>query len=95
MKSDRNLTVKQIKEKYFADTQTKEDCQRKHLVMLAENEEQKRNDGTYTNASIVFKKNSIDRIKKYIGNRTAEERTMNEYHVFIDSMEKSLAMLSC
>lgn len=95
MKSDKNLTIKQIKEKYFADTSTKEDCQRKHLIILAQSEEQRRIDGTYTKSNMTFKQNSINRIKKYISNRTTKEKEMKEYQVFIDSMEKSLAVLSC
>lgn len=83
MKSDRNLNIP-----------TKEDCQREHLIMLVKSEERRRNDGTYAKASVAFKKNSIDRIKHYINIRTPEEREMKEYQIFIDSMRKSLALLS-
>ena len=80
-------------EEHFIDAQRIE-YQKRHLIMLARVEEQSRNDGTYANASTEFKKNSADRIKNYINIRTSEEREMEEYQIFIDSMRKSLAVLS-
>lgn len=95
MELDGNLSIEQIKEKYFTGIETKEDYQREHLIMLAKSEEKRRVDGSYTNISEIFKQNSINRIKKYISNRTVEERKMKEYQVFINSMKESIVMLSC
>jgi len=63
-----------------------------HLIMLADSEKQRQNDGTYTNATEIFKANSIKRIQHYIDVRTPQEKALPEYNIFIQAMEKSIAM---
>lgn len=92
-KADRELTVEQIKEKYFSDTKSKEQLQAEHMLFLAECEENRRNDGTYSKISNIYKQNSIRRINHYISLITEAEKLMPEYKIFIASMEKSLAMM--
>lgn len=89
---DRNLTLEQIKQKYFADESTQKEITAKHLLHLAECEQSRRNSGEYNRVSETYKQNSINRIKHYIELRTEEEKQMPEYKIFIDSMEKSLAI---
>ena len=87
---DRNLTLEQIKQKYFADVPTQKETTAKHLLHLAECEQSRRNSGEYNGVSETYKQNSINRIKHYIELRTEAEKQMPEYKIFIDSMEKSL-----
>ena len=91
---DRNLSLEQIKQKYFADKITQEEIEAQHLLHLAEYEQSRRNNGEYNRVSATYKQNSINRIKHYIELRTEAEKLMPEYKIFIDSMEKSLAILS-
>ena len=91
---DRNLSLEQIKQKYFADKITQEEITAKHLLHLAECEQHRRDNGEYNRVSATYKQNSINRIKHYIELRTEAEKRMPEYKIFIDSMEKSLAILS-
>lgn len=93
-KADRQLTVEQIKEKYFSNIPTAEELNAKHLLHLAECEENNRNNGIYNGISNTYKQNSIKRINRYITNRTEAEKLMPEYKIFIASMEKSLAMMT-
>ena len=60
--------------------------------MLADSEKRSQNDGTYTNASEIYKANSIKRIQHYIDVRTSQEKALPEYKTFIRAMEKSIAM---
>ena len=91
---DRNLSLEQIKQKYFTDKITQEEITVEHLLHLAECEQHRRNSGEYNGVSAAYKRNSINRIKHYIELRTEAEKLMPEYKIFIDSMEKSLAILS-
>ena len=91
---DRNLSIEQIKQKYFADKITQEEITAKHLLHLAECERYRRDNGEYNRVSATYKQNSINRIKHYIELRTEAEKLMPEYKIFIDSMEKSLAILN-
>ena len=93
-KADRQLTVEQIKEKYFSDVPTAEELNAEHLLHLAECEQHRRDNGEYNRVSATYKQNSINRIKHYIELRTEAEKQMPEYKIFIDSMEKSLDILS-
>lgn len=89
---DRNLSLEQIKQKYFADKITQEEIAAQHLLHLAECEKHRRDNGEYNRVSATYKQNSINRIKHYIELRTEAEKRMPEYKIFIDSMEKSLAI---
>ena len=91
---DRNLSIEQIRQKYFADKTTQEGITAQHLLHLAECEQYRRDNGEYNRVSATYKQNSINRIKHYIELRTEAEKRMPEYKIFIDSMEKSLAILS-
>ena len=91
---DRNLSIEQIKQKYFADKITQEEIAAQHLLHLAECEKHRRDNGEYNRVSATYKQNGINRIKHYIELRTEAEKLMPEYKIFIDSMEKSLAILS-
>ena len=90
---DRNLSLEQIKQKYFTDKITQEEATAKHLLHLAECEQYRRDNGEYNRVSATYKQNSINRIKHYIELRTEAEKLMPEYKIFIASMEKSLAIL--
>lgn len=90
--ADKNLTLEQIKEKYFYVEKTAEQLTAEHLLHLAECEETRRNDGTYSRISDVYKQNSVKRINRYINNRTEAEKLIPEYKIFIESMNKSLAI---
>ena len=92
--SDRNLSIEQIRQKYFSDKTTQEEINAQHLLHLAECEQYRRDNGEYNGVSATFKQNGINRIKHYIELRTEAEKQMPEYKIFIDSMEKSLAILS-
>lgn len=91
---DRNLSIEQIKQKYFADKITQEEIAVQHLLHLAECEKHRRDNGEYNRVSATYKQNGINRIKHYIELRTEAEKLMPEYKIFIDSMKKSLAILS-
>ena len=91
---DRNLSIEQIKQKYFADKITQKEIAAQHLLHLAECEHHRRDNGEYNRVSSTYKQNSINRINHYIELRTEAEKLMPEYKIFIDSMEKSLAILS-
>lgn len=91
---DRNLSIEQIRQKYFADKTTQEKITAQHLLHLAECEQYRRDNGEYNRVSATYKQNSINRIKHYIELRTEAEKLMPEYKIFIDSMGKSLAILS-
>lgn len=65
----------------------------KHLLNLAECEQSRRENKEYIGLSAISKRNNISRIKHYIELRTEEEKRMPEFQIFIDSMEKSLAIL--
>ena len=91
---DRNLSIEQIRQKYFSDKTTQEEIKAEHLLHLAECERHRRDNGEYNGIPEVYKQNNINRIKHYIELRTEEEKQMPEYKIFIDSMEKSLAILS-
>ena len=91
---DRNLSLEQIKQKYFTNKITQEEITAEHLLHLAECEQCRRNSGEYNGVSATYKQNSINRIKHYIELRTEAEKRMPEYKIFIASMEKSLAILS-
>ena len=91
---DRNLSLEQIKQKYFTNKITQEEIPAEHLLHLAEYEQYRRDNGEYNRASATYKQNSINRIKHYIELRTEAEKQMPEYKMFIDSMEKSLDILS-
>ena len=91
---DRNLSIEQIKQKYFADKITQEEIAAQHLLHLAECEKHRRDNREYNRVSATYKQNGINRIKHYIELRTEAEKLMPEYKIFIDSMKKSLAILS-
>ena len=91
---DRNLSLEQIKQKYFTDKITQEEIKAQHLLHLAECEQHRRDNGEYNRVSATYKQNSINRIKHYIELRTKAEKQMPEYKIFIDSMEESLTILS-
>ena len=91
---DRNLSIEQIRQKYFADKITQEEITAKHLLHLAECEQYRRDNGEYNRVSATYRQNSINRIKHYIELRTEAEKLTPEYKIFIASMEKSLAILS-
>ena len=91
---DRNLSLEQIKQKYFANEPTEQEITAKHLLHLAKCEQHYRDSGEYSRISATYKQNNINRIKHYIELRTEAEKQMPEYKIFIDSMEKSLAILS-
>ena len=82
--------------RYKNDDNYREMCDRaataKHLLHLAECEQYRRDNGEYNRVSATYKQNSINRIKHYIELRTEAEKQMPEYKIFIDSMEKSLAI---
>ena len=84
--------------RYKHDSVYREICDRKtkaeHLLHLAECEQHRRDNGAYNRASATYKQNSINRIKHYIDLMAESEKLMPEYTIFIDSMEKSLAILS-
>ena len=92
--SDRNLSIEQIRQKYFSDKTTQEEINAQHLLHLAECEQYRRDNGDYNGIPEVYKQNNINRIKHYIELRTEAEKLMPEYKIFIASMEKSLAILS-
>ena len=84
--------------RYKHDSVYREMCDReataKHLLHLAECEQHRRDNGEYNRVSATYKQNNINRINHYIELRTEAEKQMPEYKIFIDSMEKSLAILS-
>ncbi len=86
------MAIEQIKKRYFPTEKPQRQAIAEHLIMLADSEKQSQNDGTYTNASEIYKANSIKRIQHYIDVRTSQEKALPEYKTFIQAMEKSIAM---
>lgn len=86
------MTIEQIKKRYFPTEKPQRQAIAEHLIMLADSEKQRQNDGTYTNAAEIFKANSIKRIQHYIDVRTLQEKALPEYQTFIQTMEKSIAI---
>lgn len=94
MKEKRILTLEETKERYFPITQSAEDFKKEHLLSLADLETRRRDDNTYVNIPDEYRNNNIRRIKHYIEIRSDWEKAQPEYQVFIESMKKSLAMLT-
>ena len=67
---DRNLSIEQIKQKYFVNELTEKEIKAQHLLHLAKCEQFYRDSGEYSGVSATFKQNSINRIKHYIDLRT-------------------------
>lgn len=86
------MTIEQIKKRYFPTEKPQRQAIAEHLMMLIDSEKQRQNDGTYANATEICKANSIKRIQHYIDVRTLQEKALPEYKMFIQTMERSIAM---
>ena len=91
MKKPYEMTIDEIKARYFADATTAEASAKKHLLHLAEVETERQHT-TYPTATTTFKANSVKRVQHYIDICTPQEKAYKEYQTFIKAMKKSIAM---